>query len=213
MSGLFWLGTGICALALSGLLVAERRDDLRLRALTKPIASTGFLVAAWGAGAFESTYGGWVFAALIGCWWGDVLLIPKGRGFFLAGLVAFLLGHVGFIGAFLVRGVDWIWAGGAAIPAGALAAVVYRWLAPQVPDTLRMPVLAYTSVITAMVILAVGAVGAGATPLIAIGAVSFWLSDISVARDRFAGAGFANRAWGLPAYFAACVVLAATVAL
>lgn len=213
MSDVFWIGAAICGGALALLLVAEWRDDMRLRFATKPIASTGFLLAAWGAGAFESAYGVWIFAALIGCWWGDVLLIPKGKGFFLAGLVAFLLGHLGFIGAFLVRGVDWIWAAIAAVPSATAATLVYRWLAPQVPDELRRPVLVYTIVITAMVVLAAGAVGVGATPWVLGGALAFWLSDISVARDRFAGAGFANRAWGLPAYFGACVVLAATIGL
>lgn len=213
MTTVFWIGAATTAVALCALLLAEKRDDTRLRFMTKPIASTGFLLAAWGAGAFTSPYGQWIFAALIGCWWGDVLLIPKGRGFFLAGLVAFLLGHVGFIAAFWIHGIDWSWAGIAVVPAAIIAGLVYRWLAPQVPDPLRTPVLAYTIVITIMVITAAGALGAGGHPLMLGGAVAFWLSDISVARDRFTGAGFANRAWGLPAYFAACVILASTVAL
>jgi hypothetical protein len=39
----------------------------------------------------------------------------------------------------------------------------------------------------------------------------FALSDISVARDRFVSKAFANRAWGLPMYFAAQLILASTV--
>jgi hypothetical protein len=38
------------------------------------------------------------------------------------------------------------------------------------------------------------------------------LSDLSVARDRFVAPGFVNRAWGLPTYFAAQLLLAASVA-
>jgi hypothetical protein len=44
------------------------------------------------------------------------------------------------------------------------------------------------------------------------GAVLFALSDVFVARDRFVHSGFANRQWGLPLYFLAQLILAASVA-
>ncbi|MDZ7588450.1 MAG: lysoplasmalogenase family protein [Parasphingorhabdus sp.] len=47
-----------------------------------------------------------MFAGLVLAATGDVLLIPKSKRFFLFGLVAFLLGHVGYAVAFVVRGVD-----------------------------------------------------------------------------------------------------------
>ena len=213
MSTTYWMGAGITLSALAVLLVAEARQLRPLKFVTKPIASTGFLIAAWGAGAFESPYGLWIFGALMLCWWGDVLLMPRGKAFFLAGLVAFLLGHLGFVAAFMVKGVDWTWAGGVAAPACLIAAGVLRWLLPQVPEGLGGAVTSYTAIITAMVILSAGCVGAGATVWILVGAVFFWVSDISVARDRFCGAGFLNRAWGLPAYFIACLILAASPAI
>jgi hypothetical protein len=67
-------------------------------------------------------------------------------------------------------------------------------------------------VITAMVALAFGAVVRGGTPWIAIGAVGFYASDLSVARDQFVKPGFVNRVWGLPLYYVAQVVLACTAA-
>jgi hypothetical protein len=48
--------------------------------------------------------------------------------------------------------------------------------------------------------------------LAATGAVAFTASDISVARDRFMQHGFANRAWGLPLYYLAQVMLALSAA-
>jgi hypothetical protein len=42
--------------------------------------------------------------------------------------------------------------------------------------------------------------------------VSFYLSDLSVARDRFVVTEFNNKLWGWPLYFGAQLVLAATVA-
>jgi hypothetical protein len=44
-----------------------------------------------------------------------------------------------------------------------------------------------------------------------VGALLFFVSDLAVARDRFVSPGFANAAWGLPLYYAATLVLAATV--
>jgi hypothetical protein len=44
-----------------------------------------------------------------------------------------------------------------------------------------------------------------------LGAVMFYASDLSVARDRFVKRGFLNRVWGLPLYYAAQLVLASTV--
>jgi hypothetical protein len=40
----------------------------------------------------------------------------------------------------------------------------------------------------------------------------FYASDLSVARDRFVVFRFSNRAWGLPLYFGAQLILASTVA-
>ena len=61
-----------------------------------------------------------------------------------------------------------------------------------------------------MVATAAAAVGAGGEGIILIGAIAFYLSDLSVARDRFVTPAFYNRLWGLPLYYAAQFVLAAT---
>jgi hypothetical protein len=39
-------------------------------------------------------------------------------------------------------------------------------------------------------------------------AVAFYISDVSVARDRFVAPGFGNRIWGLPLYYAAQLLFA-----
>jgi hypothetical protein len=39
-------------------------------------------------------------------------------------------------------------------------------------------------------------------------AVAFYLSDVSVARDRFVAPGFDNRIWGLPLYYGAQLLFA-----
>jgi uncharacterized membrane protein YhhN len=197
---------GVC-----GLLVAEYLGSRVGVWITKPLTSTGFVGAAVSAGAAESGYGNMVLVALGLSWLGDVLLIPKDERVLRAGILSFLLGHVAYAGGFLVRGVDFGWMIGALIVVAPPAALVLRWLAPHVPPEMKSSVSAYVSVITLMVATAAGTVGAAGNPAILAGALAFYLSDLSVARDRFVAPSFVNRAWGLPHYYAAQIILASTV--
>ncbi len=208
------------------LLFAEWRQSVIGKWMTKPVASAGFIWLAVQVGAWYSPWGKAVLAALVLSWLGDVLLIPKSKRAFLAGLGAFLLGHVAFVVAFLVRGVDWRVTVGLMLPLAIVGTLVLRWLKPHVSDRMWTPVIAYVVVITAMVATAFGtaAVGdfAGSQHLpqgfvqlggpasnIAIGATMFWLSDLCVARNRFIKPGLPNRLLGLPLYYVAQLMLAA----
>ncbi len=199
--------------ALAGLIEAERRGSALARAVTKVTASTAFVAAAVLAGAFETRYGTWVLVALVLSWVGDVCLLSKARAWFLGGLVAFLLGHVGFAVAFVVRGVDLVAIGIALVCMIAPAAVVARWLLPRVEGGMRGPVVAYMVVITSMVALAAATVSLGGNGWILGAAVTFYLSDLAVARDRFVAPGFTNRLWGLPLYYGAQLLFVWTVAM
>lgn len=199
----------VAALAL--LLLAEHRENVQLKWLAKPLASAGFLGVAVAAGAWDGTYGRLVLLALAFCWLGDVLLIPKGAdAAFKAGLVSFLIGHVVLVAAFVWRGVDALSVVAAALGAGVAVALALRWLRPHVPASFRMPVHAYVLVISLMVVAAAGAAGAGAGAALVVGALLFYASDLAVARERFVAKSFLNRAWGLPLYYAATLVLAST---
>ncbi len=206
------LGAWITVASVAALL-ASKRSEWRAGEWTfKPIASTGFLLSAWQYGAFESAYGRAVVAALVASWWGDLLLIPKVRRAFLFGLVAFLLGHVAFAIAFVSRGVSLSVSLVALLGMVVPLALVGRWLLPHVPRAMKVPVAAYMAVITVMVALSLGTVAAHGNPWIAVGAVAFYLSDLSVARDRFIAQGFDNKLWGWPLYFGAQLIFAATTA-
>jgi uncharacterized membrane protein YhhN len=74
------------------------------------------------------------------------------------------------------------------------------------------PVTAYVVIISAMVAAAIGATAAGATGLILIGAIAFYVSDLAVARNRFVAPGAINRYWGLPLYYLGQLLLAWSVA-
>jgi uncharacterized membrane protein YhhN len=196
--------------AVAALLWAERRGSARGKWLAKPIASAGFVGVALASGALDGAFGRAVLCALVLSFAGDVLLISDEMRWFRAGLLTFLLGHVAFAVAFLLRGVDARVAAAAALVLVAMAVVVARWLLPHVEPAMRAPVMAYVVVITVMVTLAAGSSALGRPRLLAA-AAAFFVSDLSVARDRFVAPGFANRLWGLPLYYGAQLVFAASV--
>lgn len=199
-------------LAVLVLLACERAAFRPGVWIAKTLASTGFLWAAVAAGASGSAYGRVVLVALALCWLGDVLLLGRGRGLGLRlGLGSFLLGHVAFAAAFVLRGLD----PGAVLVAGLLllapARATLRWLAPHVPGDWRIPVYAYVVVISLMVVAGLGSVSRPDDIEVALGALAFYGSDLAVARERFVQTGFVNRAWGLPLYYGAQLLLAASV--
>lgn len=203
-----------CLAFTTALVWAEYRGDARVRWIAKPAASASFILVALMAGAMDSVYGLWVLTALIFCAAGDVLLLFKSDKAFLAGMGAFALGHAAYIGGFL-SGAP---APGALFMAAVLsmcvfAALALRWLWPHLGD-FRWPVTGYAVIIAAMAAASVLAAPPGGTApsaMIIAGALGFAISDLSVARDRFAAPNFFNRLWGLPLYYGAQLLLAASV--
>jgi uncharacterized membrane protein YhhN len=197
------------------LFYGQRPGNLRVIWVFKPLTSALFvLTALWRAPG--TRYDWLVVAGLVLSMAGDVLLIRRERNWFLAGLVAFLLGHVAYLMAFGTRAGLLALHPAALVAVGALGVVVFVRLRPYL-GRMQWPVAAYIVVITLMlmgawaVFLAPGG-RAGAAWLIACGATLFYVSDLSVARDRFIpGAGFANRATGLTFYYTAQFLLALTI--
>lgn len=210
--GTFALVTAVSVVAL---LFSEWRvlksDRGRLGVwIAKPLASSSFIAASLVQGWPESAYGRAVVVALVLSWWGDVLLIPKAQKIFLAGILAFLSAHLAYAVAFLVRGVSLGWIAGAAAPMTILGVIVGRFFVKSAPPGLKGAVVAYIGVLSTMVILAFGAYGRGGGVLLPIAAVAFYLSDISVALNRFVRPSIVHRAWGTPLYFGAQLLFAAT---
>jgi uncharacterized membrane protein YhhN len=176
----------------------------------KTAASVGFVALALSLGALDGgAYGYALLAGLVFSAAGDVALAFPGERPFMAGLVAFLLGHIAYIVAAAARVPVSAWPSGwSFLPvAGSAAATVWLW--PHL-GSMRVPVLAYVTAITVMVVGAVAVfarAGAAALPFV-LGALLFYASDLSVARDRFVRPSFVNKAWGLPAYYAGQVLFA-----
>jgi uncharacterized membrane protein YhhN len=204
----------LCAVAVAGLLIAEyRRSRLGLW-LAKPVASLAFIWAGLAAGALDSGYGQLVLLGLVLCLVGDVLLIPLERpAVFRAGVFAFLAGHVAYSAAFLTRPLDPLGLAAGTVLLAVVVGAVLRWVGPTLPAGMVWPVRVYMLVIGVMSALACGVTAAGGPWAVAIGALAFTASDVSVARDRFVRQEFVNRAWGLPLYYAAQLAIATTPAL
>ena len=209
-----WAPYLLCAVAVAGLLWAEYRGSRQGLWLAKPVASLAFIWAGIAAGALDSTYGQWILLGLVLCLLGDVLLIPHDRpAVFRAGVFAFLGGHAAYSAAFLTQPLDGFGLAGGAVLLAAVVGGVLRWLASSLPADMAWPVRIYMIVIGVMSALACGVTAAGGPWAVALGALAFTASDVSVARDRFVRHEFLNRAWGLPLYYGAQLLLAATPGL
>jgi len=197
----------VIAGALASLLRAVRVEDRESEVVSKTTASAGFVVLGvlqWQSGHPVAT---WLVVGLGLCAVGDVLLIWD-RTFDL-GLVSFLLGHVFYVGAFhtALPLPDWTrWPLG---PVGLASAGALVWLWPHL-ERRRVSVSTYVVVITVMVWGAL-ATRTALGSMIVFGAVLFYFSDLTVARDRFVRTDFVNRAIGLPMYYAAQILIALSV--
>ncbi len=206
------LSSALLAIAVGALLWAELKQSSLGVWLAKPVASTLFIVTALLAGAPDSSYGRLILLGLVLSWLGDVFLIPKRQPFFIAGLGSFLLAHVAYSGAFILKPLDTLAIVIAVIAMAAFAIIVLRWLWPHVPDKLRPAVVSYLFAISVMVVLAGGTITATGLHLV-VGAVMFAVSDVFVARDRFVSPSVANRLCGLPLYYAAQLIFALSTQL
>jgi uncharacterized membrane protein YhhN len=200
--------TGVSCFVLVEALIA---DMPLTSAVAKIVASCGFLSVAYFSGALQSRYGKVLLLGLALSFLGDAFLIGDSRQAFLAGLAAFLLAHIAYVAAFVINGINLRWMSIAAIPVIAIALAVSVWLAPHTPAELTLPVKLYIAVISGMVIAAVGTRGDGGSLLILVGAVLFFLSDLSVASLRLVQTEFPTYIWGLPLYYAGQLCLALSV--
>jgi uncharacterized membrane protein YhhN len=204
----------VCLVALALLLIGEYRRDARVRYRTKPAASAAFLAVALARALGSSAHPGeeFLLCGLVLGALGDVLLMFDTKASFLSGLVAFLVGHAAYVIAFAYAAPPSAWVAFPTVIVLVWAALVLRSLWPRLGD-MRIPVVIYVATICVMVAagLAVYRAGAPDGPVIAIGAASFAVSDVAVARDRFVADTFANKAWGLPLYYVAQLLLAWTI--
>jgi uncharacterized membrane protein YhhN len=190
---------------LTALLLSERSGRTPFKIAFKSLLSSLFILVAILQTATYSPFAAAVIIGLLLCLVGDVCLAIPGQTAFRIGLVAFLLGHVGYIVAFMLMARPGLTMWAAALLAVPISTFVYVRLRPLL-NGMRRPVMGYVVTITMMVIAAGALFGAqplsfGGRLLILNGALAFYISDLFVARQRFVHQTFYNRLIGLPLYY------------
>ncbi len=210
------VSTIACALLVCAPLVAARRQNKPLQALTKISASLAFILTAalhdaWHLGSF----GRFVLAGLVLGAIGDTALLSNEKKPFMAGIGAFLLSHVAYVAAFIALTVSWTGAAASLLLLVPAAYLIRRWIGDNA-GSLGAAVTAYVVDITTMVSCATGSLVHDVSPqrvTLLAAAFLFFVSDICVARERFVAQSFNNRLVGLPLYYAAQLLFAWSLAM
>lgn len=177
------------AVSAAAALTALLKDDRSGFALFKPVTTCIALIgASWLVRPAAQPYASWVGLGLALSLAGDVLLLPQ-IDRFTAGLAAFLLAHLAYLGAFSLGNPIAPGQLPLLAPFAVAAVAVTRLVWPRL-GSLRLPVLAYVTAVTAM---AWRAAARGRVPgvppasfLLALGgACLFMLSDAILAVRRF----------------------------
>jgi len=182
--------TGVLWVLVAGFAVldwyAVWRGARDVERLAKPLTMVALIVAALAMGAADTVSGHRLLAGLVLALLGDVALLGGGERRFLAGLSAFLVGHLAYTAAFLPAGPQSL---ALALPGLVLVVVLVARVARPVlvgavaqgGPGLGTAVAAYMLVIGAMVVTAWGT----GRPLVAAGASVFMVSDALLAHARF----------------------------
>jgi len=208
----------VAALILLGaLLYWEKRGALKGLLPTKTALSVLFVVAALVQTPPRPDYYHFVLTALAFCLVGDVCLAFTRKRLFLAGLVAFLVGHIFYIVAFAQVGRLNLLTGVGTLVIFLVSGTIFLWLRPYL-ESMQAPVLIYIIVISLMLagawaVLFSPELNTGGRILCFSGALAFYCSDIFVAKDRFLKQQFLNRLLGLPLYYTGQFFLAFSVGL
>jgi uncharacterized membrane protein YhhN len=209
MTGFLSVGLGV--IGLIGLLIFERLENPRVRLAWKTFTSACFIACAVWQG-ITGRYDVLVLAGLVFGFLGDVLLGLRGQKMFLAGMIAFAVGHALYAVAFVTLGAFDPFPRASIALIGLVGCGVLAWLWPNL-GKLRVPVAVYVTIIGIMLIAASGTLRLEEPQrwFLVVGAALFAVSDVFVARNRFVDPGFTNKLLGLPLYYAGQFLIALSV--
>ena len=202
---------------LLGLLYYEKKEDRKPLLVAKSILSLLFVVTALIQLHPVPAYYHYLFPGLVFCLIGDVCLALPQKKAFMAGLVAFLVGHVLYILGFSVLTQIYDWISAWLFIFFCMSALIFLWLRPHLKSML-IPVLLYILVITIMVSGGWGVFWKSSFQIsgrvfILLGSFCFYFSDVFVARNKFIKEEYRNRLLGLPLYYTGQFLLAFSVGL
>lgn len=163
--------------------ISRARNHRGLEVVCKPATLVALLAAACTLDPEFGSVRAWFVVALAFSLLGDVLLmLPSDR--FVAGLAAFLVAHLAYVGGFVDSGLSaWQALAAAVVVAAVVGPVGVRIVrgAARTQQEAAVPVAAYITVISAMI---VSAGGSGRVVAIA-GAALFAFSDSLIGWNRF----------------------------
>jgi len=187
VTGAAFLLLALALVVAAGDWLAVVREQKPLEYICKPLTMVVLIGATLALDVDDTAVRAWFLAALVLCLIGDVfLMLPQ--DLFVFGLASFLLGHIAYIVGMHVDGVEAArLAIGVVLVLVAMAVIgtrILRGVRSGPEPELTGPVVAYMTVISAMV---ASAIGTGHVAAVA-GATSFYASDALIAWNRFLGA-------------------------
>ena len=184
---IFWLVLYIVASAIH--LYHSWKDDANKRRLTKPFLLVFLILFYLFSGKQIKIF---LLLALIFSWLGDVLLIPKGHGWFTAGGISFLAAHVCFVllyaGQVTFSAVNWAVAIPAAAVYIAVTAAILWMLRGKTPKPMFVPMFLYLLANATMNVFALMQLlcnPCAGSAVAYCGAVLFYISDCSLYLNKF----------------------------
>jgi uncharacterized membrane protein YhhN len=205
----------LAATLLPVLLHYDNKENRKGLIPTKTVLSSLFVLAILIQAHPISRYYHFLLVGLVFCLGGDIFFAFPQKKMFLFGLVSFLLGQVFYIfGFFYVAQISqWTWVG--LLTVIVISVWVYFWLRPHL-GSMKVPASLYIIAITIMVSGSWSVLGdynltQSGRIMVFAGALSFYFSDVFVARDRFLKKEFLNRLIGLPMYYTGQFLLAFSV--
>jgi len=185
----FWIALGIALLD----WVAVAKQWKTLEYFAKPGVMVALLLSLWSTGGLSGPLL-WFALGLFFSMWGDIfLMLPREQ--FIAGLVAFLLGHIAYLIGFNqplppLNLPGLILAVMVGLTAARLARAIVAGLLRSGNASLRLPVLAYSAVISLMLLSALLTLvrpdwDSGDALLASAGAMLFFISVSVLAWNKF----------------------------
>lgn len=135
----------------------------------------------------------WVLViALVASWLGDVLLIPKGNGWFTAGGISFMITHFLFIAVYATKvdfaSVKWALVIPAVILYYGISAVIIKSLKPSTPKMMLIPMYVYllaNSTMNVFSLMQFISLRSAGSAVAFIGAILFFVSDCTLFLVRY----------------------------
>eukprot|EP01100_Stratorugosa_tubuloviscum_P007557 TRINITY_DN312_c3_g1_i1.p1 TRINITY_DN312_c3_g1~~TRINITY_DN312_c3_g1_i1.p1 ORF type:complete len:247 (-),score=90.99 TRINITY_DN312_c3_g1_i1:26-766(-) len=210
-----------CFLLVITLITSERLLLLKMKALSKTLASLSFIYISFKALQLKQienlsieSPNLYIFIGLILGAIGDICLLSTLNGFFFhVGAYSFLIGHIAYTYAFYINqfGIDFnytfisfilcsIWC---------ISAFIFIKKFGKIEPELLFTVIAYLIIISIMTGVAAGTIKTVKQgPIWFIAALLFFFSDGCVAYERFVKSSFTSRLIGLPLYYGAQIIFA-----